>query len=171
MKKLISLCASGVAVALCVMQASAKEVVFNPTVPNEDGTYCWTNKQNWVGEAVPAAGDIVVFSPSDDLTVKRPTSGNIGGMRFESGNTTFTGGGTGWGFGFNQASNEIYVAESATARDDGAIVANRLNANLYKTGKGTITLFRLGGSSSGNNFNIVDVTAGVLNMMDSSPKP
>ena len=171
MKKLMLLSASGVALVLCALNVSAKEVVFNPTVPNEDGTYCWTNGQNWVGGAVPAAGDIVVFSPSDDLTVKRPTSGNIGGMRFESGNTTLTGGGTGWGFGFNQASNEIYVAESATARDDGAIVANRLNANLYKTGKGTITLFRLGGSSSGNNFNIVDVTAGVLNMMDSSPKP
>ena len=84
MKKLMLLSASGVALVLCALNASAKEVVFNPTVPNEDGTYCWTNGQNWVGGAVPAAGDIVVFSPSDDLTVKRPTSGNIGGMRFEA---------------------------------------------------------------------------------------
>ena len=43
MKKLMLLSASGVALVLCALNVSAKEVVFNPTVPNEDGTYCWTN--------------------------------------------------------------------------------------------------------------------------------
>ena len=45
--KLLSKVAASIALAACAFCASAKEVVFNPTVQNADGSYSWTNVNNW----------------------------------------------------------------------------------------------------------------------------
>ena len=152
-------------IALVAVEGLSAEVVWSGGAGVEaDGSYHWTNRLNWVGGAIPANGDIVVFRNVGDLTVRHPNSGDFRALRFEGGNVTLTAANkTGWGFGVsNAASNELYVASGSTVSHDGIVISKNLSHSLYKTGGGTFMYRQIGGDASGNYFRSVVVAEGTL---------
>lgn len=125
--------------------ASAAEVVFNPTVRNEDGSYCWTNEQNWAGGKLPGLTDVQVFQPEGELTVKVTPKASgflqFGGMKFLSGHTVFAGITY---FYANVAETEIYVAGGAAATCSNMVDSWTREYSLVKTGPGRFNYYKLG---------------------------
>ena len=139
----------------------AKEVVFNPTVQNADGSYSWTNENNWVGGALPGFNDVQVYQPSGNMTVKIPSKFSqylrFAGMKFLSGKTYLT---SGYYFYANAVETEIYVAGEASAVCSNMIDNWTSNNSIVKTGGGTFTFRKIG--ENDKPLKLVDVREGTL---------
>ncbi len=139
----------------------AKEVVFNPTVQDVDGSYCWTNENNWVGGVLPGINDVQVYQPSGNMTVKitPKTSGyhQFAGMKFLSGKTYFT---SGHYFYVNAVETEIYVAGEASVVCSN-MIDNWNSANsLIKTGGGPFTFRKIG--ENDKPLKLIDIREGTF---------
>lgn len=116
---------------------SAKEVLW--TGAGFDNK--WGTAANWDGGELPGSNDIVVFRPDGDLAVSKVNAdgsnlhSSVAGLRFESGNTTLSG-----GYIYTASpTSDVFVAENAKAS-----VANTTDCSdakywLKKTGPGSYT--------------------------------
>lgn len=97
----------------------------------------FTNAVNWVGGVKPGASDVCVFCPSGSLSVVVPNGANYAtGLRFESGETTFSLEGAYAYTGFASVTGTVKVAEGATFTVDTVRIEQK-NRTYRKTGKGT----------------------------------
>ena len=164
MKKTLLGC---VASLWCSAVAVAAEVVFRPTVANEDGSYSWNNAQNWEGGNLPGINDVQVYAPSGEVTVQLDSLGTdqngntryyqFAGMKFMTGKTVFK---ESMKYLYaNAEETELHVAAGANVVCSNMIDVWNESYSIVKTGSGKFVYGKFG---EGKPFRAIDVREGCL---------
>ena len=146
--------------------AVAAEVVFKPTVANEDGSFSWNNAQNWEGGNLPGINDVQVYAPSGEVTVQLDSLGTdqngntryyqFAGMKFMTGKTVFK---EGKYLYANAEETELHVAAGANVVCSNMIDVWNESYSIVKTGSGKFVYGKFG---EGKPFRAIDVREGCL---------